>query len=255
MKILDSHKAKTPSSEPAPPTGAPSFEEIGRVSAQHVDAVPAAVTNTSSEAAEEFRLLRAKIRALDEERPLRCFGLVSAGAGEGKTTMALGLATALAQEAGRRVLLVDCDLRRPAVEQYLGLSRAAGLSEWLEGRTSSVALRRVEPQGFFVVSHGHSNHHRPELLGSDRMARFLERARETFDFVILDCAPLVSVADSVILQELVDGFLLVVRARHSPRDTVLKALSHLKPDVVRGAVFNDHKDVLPGYKHYGYRYR
>jgi Mrp family chromosome partitioning ATPase len=110
----------------------------------------------------------------------------------------------------------------------------------------------VEPQGFFLLSPGTPSNVRPELLGSERMASLLSAARETFDHIVVDCPPLGPVADSVILQDLVDGFLFVVRARHSPREAILKAISHLKPDRVRGTIFNDHRDVLPGPKAYGY---
>jgi capsular exopolysaccharide synthesis family protein len=258
MKILDrSNTNKVRPVEPNEAKGTPTFEELGRALIRDLAPVPDAVTAPSSPAAEEFRVLRAKVKALDEERTLRCVGIVSASAGEGKSTMVLGLGTTLAQEPDRKVLVIDCDLRKPTLEKYLGLSHVAGLSEWLEGRVSAVPVRRVEPQGFFLLAPGHSSNQRPELLGSERMARLLEAAREVFDFVILDCPPLVPVADSVILQDLVDGFLFVVRARHSPRDTVSKALSHLKADRVRGAIFNDHRDVLPGYNSYrgygGYR--
>src|SRR6185503_12212438 len=231
----------------------PRFEEVGAVSARDLTPVVDAVTRPASEAAEEFRILRAKIRTLDEERPLRCIGMVSATEGEGKSTMTLGLATALAQEPDRRVLLIDCDLRKPAVERYLGLKRIPGLGEWLQGQSSALPIRRVEPQDFFLLGPGLVTNERPELLGSERMASLLALARQSFDVVLLDCSPLVPVADSVILQDLVDGFLFVVRARRSPREMILKGLSHLKGDRVRGTIFNGHREVLPGYKTYGYR--
>jgi capsular exopolysaccharide synthesis family protein len=254
MKILNKPNTnKVLAAEPGDPMATPTFDELGPALIHDLAPVPDAVTAPSSPAAEEFRVLRAKVKALDDERPLRCIGIVSAAAGEGKSTMALGLAATLAQEPDRKILIIDCDLRKPALEKYLGLSHAAGLSEWLQGRVAAVPVRRVEPQGFFLLGPGHAADHRPELLGSERMEKLLESARGIFDFIILDCPPLVPVADSVILQDLLDGFLFVVRARHSPRETVAKALSHLKADRVRGVIFNDHREVLPGYK--GYRYQ
>ena len=93
---------------------------------------------------------------------------------------------------------------------------------------------------------------RPELLGSARMSALLEAARRSFDYVIVDCPPVIPVADSVILQELVDGFLLVVRARHCPRETVVRAASRLKAGRIIGMIFNDQREILPRYSSYGY---
>ena len=231
----------------------PVFEETAEAVPQHLAAVPAAALTPGSLLAEEFRMLRAKVRAVGEQRPFHCSGLVSASGGEGKTTVALGLALALAQEPDRRVLVIEADIRKPSIDSYLGLSRVAGLGDWLEEAQGTVTVRRLVPQGFFLLSAGRSSLQRPELLGSDRMARLLEAARRYFDFVVVDCPPLVPVADSVIMQDLLDGFLFVVRARHSPRETLQRALANIKPDRIHGVVFNDYRDLLPSYYNYGYR--
>jgi capsular exopolysaccharide synthesis family protein len=203
---------------------------------------------------EEFRLLRAKVRALDAERPLRCIGIVSAGVGEGKSTMAVGLARAFAQETDGRCLLIECDLRRPVLDRYLELLKVPGLGEFLDSGTGPVGLRRIASCGFYLLSAGLMTEPRPpELLGSDRMARLLESARRSFDFIVVDCPPLLSVADAVVLQDLLDGFLMVVRARYAPSATVSRALSRLKPHMVRGVVLNDHNEMLPRAEEYAYR--
>lgn len=230
----------------------PVFEETTKATGE-LSNVAAAVLAPGSMAAEEFRLLRAKVKAIGAERSFRCVGIVSATGGEGKSTISLGLAQAMAQEPNKRILLVEADLRKSVIEGYLGLPRTAGLAEWLQGSERTVHVRRVVPQGFDLLSAGHATGEHPELLGSSRMTELLEAARHHFDFVVVDCPPLVPVADSVVLQDLLDGFLFVVRARHSPRETLLKALSHLKPDRVQGLVFNDHREIIPGYYSYGYR--
>jgi capsular exopolysaccharide synthesis family protein len=231
----------------------PVFEETSEAVPQHLAAVPAAALTPGSLLSEEFRMLRAKVRGIGEQRPFHCIGLVSATAGEGKTTVTLGLAMAIAQEPDRRVLVIEADVRKPSIDSYLGLSRVSGLGDWLEEAQGTVTVRRLVPQGFFLLSAGRSSLQRPELLGSDRMGRLLEAARRYFDFVVVDCPPLVPVADSVILQDLLDGFLFVVRARHSPRETLQRAISNIKADRIQGVVFNDYKDLLPGYYNYGYR--
>lgn len=215
-------------------------------------ATPAGVALTDDpRAAEELRLLRVKVRTLGQERSLRCVGLASASPGEGKSTLAIGLAYAFAQEPAR-VLVVEADLRKPALEKYLGLRHATGLGEFLGTSVGKIPVRRIEPQGFDLLSAGRLKLPGAELLGVPRMDALLKLARSVYDFVIVDCPPLLPVADSLLLQDLLDGFLLVVRARHSPRETILKAVSRLKPDRLRGIVFNDHREILSRY--YGYAY-
>jgi Mrp family chromosome partitioning ATPase len=217
--------------------------------------VQAAVVAPGSDPAEGFRLLRTKVRGIAQEKPFRCVGIVSATPGEGKTTVALGLAAALADAPNRRVLLVESDFRRPTIENYLGLPRTEGLSEWLGGSGISVPVRRAAPHGFWLLSAGIAAQSGQDALAADRMTALLETAREQFDDVVVDCPPLAPVADSVMLQDLLDGFLLVVRSRHAPRELVLQAVSHLKPERVGGIVFNDQEDVLPAYdfSYSGYR--
>jgi len=229
-------------------------EEVARVPTESLNPVMATVLASSSVVAEEFRVLRSRVRAVGEERPFRCVGILSGASGEGKTTVSIGLALAMAHEPGCRVLVIEADLRRPSLDARLELPRADGLGEWLESKSATIPVRRVMPYGFSLLSAGRSSWERPEMLGSTRMARLLEAARQSFDFIVVDCPPLAPVADSVMLQDMVDGFLLVVRARHSPSEVILRALSRLKEDRIQGVVFNAHKSVLPKYYNDSYGY-
>lgn len=251
---LDKHRSSDFNIEFAPPEheGGPVFEELMRVVAPCPDAVLRSTLAVGSEACEEFRILGARIRSLARERPLRCFGVVSAAPEEGKTTLAVGLAVALAQEPGRRVLLMEADLRKPAIEKYLGLHREFGVGDWLEGTARRIPVRRMMPQGFFLLPAGRFPSRRPELLQSERMRTLLDLARASFDAVILDCPPLMPVADSLLLQDLLDGFVFVVRARRIPLATITTALGHLKPDRVAAVVLNDYQQALPDYYGYGH---
>jgi len=213
-----------------------------------------AALSAGSVIAEEFRSLGARIGALGGERSTRCIGLVSALAGEGKTTLTIGLAAALAREPGRKVLLIEADLRKPAVDDYLGIPPANGLNEWLSSKHGHASLRQLAPLGFALLSAGRGPTWKPELLGSERMAQLLKAARRSFDYVLLDCPPLLPVADAVILQDQVDGFVLVIRARRSPIEAIQRAVSTLKPDRVRGVVLNAHRELLPGYYRYAYQH-
>jgi Mrp family chromosome partitioning ATPase len=84
------------------------------------------------------------------------------------------------------------------------------------------------------------------------MARLIEAAKAAFDFVIIDCPPLMPVADAAILQDLLDGYLLVVRARTSPREAIQRAVSGLKPGRIQGVILNDCREILPSYYRYAY---
>ena len=229
-----------------PSENLPVFEELGEAHSLPREAVHRAVLAADSGLADEFRVLRAKVRAIGEERAFRCIGMVSSAPGEGKTTVSLGLATALAQERDdRRVILVEADLRKRSIARYLGLEPNAGLSEWLEGHLGApVPLRRLGDRGPFLLAAGMSSPASPEILASGMVPQLLEACRRCFDYVIVDCPPLVPVADSVLLQDLLDGFLLVVRARHAPRQAMLRALSHLKAERIQGVVFNDYSELL-----------
>jgi succinoglycan biosynthesis transport protein ExoP len=195
---------------------------------------------------ETLRVLRTKVKSLGAERPFRAFGVVAATRGEGASSVALGLAIALAQEPGRRVLLVEADLDAPKLEASLGLEGGPGLAERLEGRADgdSEALRRVLPFGLFVLPAGQRSGGVSDVLASPAMARVTAELRAGFDFVVFDCPPLDHSADAVVIQGLVDGFLLVVRARHAAKEVIRRALTQLRPEAIRGVVFNDRTEIL-----------
>jgi Mrp family chromosome partitioning ATPase len=230
----------------------PVFEEQG-VAGVHPGPVARTVLDERSLPGEQFRLLSARLRALGRDKRLRRVGVVSASLGEGKTTVSLGLARALALERQRRVLLLEFDLRRPALDQTLGLEPpAVGLRQYLEGEGDVPSLRRL-PGGFWMLSAGHGILDRPEVLSSPRMARLLDATDRVFDFLVVDCPPLLPVADAVVVQDLLDGFVFVVRSRHSPRETIQRAVSLLKPGAIAGLVLNGQHDILPSYREYAYR--
>ncbi len=199
--------------------------------------------------AEEFRFLASKAGSLGSDR-FTTIGIVSAGPEDGKTTVAIGLAAALARASTHRVLLLEADLRGPSIERYLGLPHTSGVAEWLVGRTANVPVRTVSPPGFAVISAGRERLPRPELLGSPRMASLIGACQLSYGFIVVDCPPLDPVADAVAIQDLLDGFLLVVRARKASREATERALGRLKENRVQGIVFNDQPTILPrrGYR-------
>jgi succinoglycan biosynthesis transport protein ExoP len=222
---------------------------IPRKSAQIVESLD----DQRSGVGEELRLFSANLLDLCRRGKLSCLGVTSALPGEGKSTLTVGLASALGREPGRRILLIEADLRRPSLTKTLGLPPAHGLSEWLAGTLESIPVRFVEPGGFFLISAGQAGLRRPELLGSPRMDAVLRTGRRLFDLVLLDSVPVLPVADTVLMQDLVDGFQLVVRSRRTPREAIHDTLAKLRADRVVGVVFNGHREYQSSYKAYGYR--
>ncbi len=205
-------------------------------------------------AIDEVRVLAARLKAALAGRGSFCVGVVSATAGEGKSSLCIGLASVLANEPGRDTLIIELDTRRPSLEAQLGVPRMTGLSDWLSNPGHVIPLCRVQPPGFTLLAAGTGQISRPEILGTERMTDLLDAARAESDYVLVDCPPILPVADAVLIQDLLDGFVFVVRARHSPRETVLRAASRLKPEKVLGMVFNNQAEILPSYYNYGYRY-
>jgi len=233
-------------SDSAPgPGDTPRFDLTVQVSPRPEGPVSATVFSTGTLASAEIQLLIARLHDLNNARSARCIGLVSATAGEGKTTLSIGLAFGLALEPERRVLLIEADMRKSAIEGNLGLPSTSGLSEWLTSFDSSLPLRWVTPPGFALLSRGATPLGRRELLGSKRMASLLHAARQEFDFVIVDCPPLSSLPDAALLQDLLDGFLFVVRAGHTPRERLVRAVGKLNTARILGTVLNGQREILP----------
>ncbi len=194
-----------------------------------------------SRVAEAYRSLRTNIEFSSVDKPIRNLLVTSAAPGEGKTVTAANLAVAFAQ-AGRRVLLVDADLRRPGVHDIFGLPNATGLTTLLRSDDASLSaiVHGTEQEGLRVLTTGPLPPNPAELLGSQRMRTIVDRLQAGHDLLIVDSAPLHLVADSAILSAFLDGTLLVIDTEHTRRATIRQAREALvKADArVLGAVLN-----------------
>lgn len=160
---------------------------------------------------EAFVRLRTSLRFIDVDNPAHVIVMTSSVSGEGKTSVALNLARVLAQD-GQTVAIVDADLRRPKIANYLGLEQSIGLSDVLAGSvTLEQALRRWESNNLRVLTRGSAAPNPSELLGSQAMAGLVKRLRSDFDFVIIDTPPLLPVIDAAVVGAVADGVVLVVR--------------------------------------------
>ncbi|KNA89593.1 hypothetical protein ABW18_20425 [Gordonia jacobaea] len=162
--------------------------------------------------AEACRKLRSNLAFIGVDSPLRTIVVSSGSAGEGKTTVSVGLALSLV-EAGFSVVVVDADLRRPRVARVLGVNGAIGLTTYLRGDVSLAdALQATDFAGLSVMSAGEIPPNPSEMLGSEAAESCIADLQREFDFVILDSAPLLPVSDSLVLAHRTDGLLLVVRS-------------------------------------------
>ncbi len=189
--------------------------------------------------AEQFRSLRGRIDAIAAQQPMCSIAVTSALTGEGKTTAATNLAVVTSMSVGRRVLLVDCDLRRPKVHQSLGLRVDAGLAEVLEGQASlEDAIIRADGTELDVLPVRALPPNPSELLASQRMQRLVEDLAGRYDRVILDVPPTLGLPDSKSLCDLCDGIVFVVRADETPSIDVESALEVLDRRRLLGLVLN-----------------
>lgn len=177
---------------------------------------------------EAFRLLRTNLQFIDIDQQPRCLVITSAVPGEGKTMTATNLAVALAQ-TGRRVLIIDADLRRPRVATTLGLDPAVGLTTALVGKTDiEDAIQVHEKSGLHVLASGAKPPNPTEILQSKVTQDLIRRLRASYDMVIIDAPPLLPVADASVLSTLADGTIVVIRHARTTRDQTEEAVNRVK---------------------------
>jgi Mrp family chromosome partitioning ATPase len=222
----------------------PAFEEEG---GPRFEPGPVARTVLDERSAPgvQCRLLAARLVALGRDRRLRRIGVVASSAGEGTTTVALGLAQALSRDRRRRVLLLELDLGRPALDDELGLQPpAVGLRQYLAGTGDVLVLRRSGPAGFWLLSAGRGTASTEPVAPTARLATLLRAADRVFDCVVADCPPLLEGGHGLASANHLDGFVFVVRSRRAPRETIQRAASLLEPGHVVGLVLNAQRDIL-----------
>lgn len=190
--------------------------------------------------AESFRQLRTNLQFANVSGDVKTVLVTSSLPGEGKSTTATNLAISLAQ-AGRTVCLIDADLRRPMVNEYLGLDRNAGLTTALVGQADvNDLLQPWGEQDLYVLTAGQIPPNPSELLGSEKMAELIGRLEVAFDSIIIDAPPLLPVTDAAVLSRHVGGVVIVVgtqKVKQHDLEKSLKALEMVGSHVL-GVVLN-----------------
>lgn len=205
--------------------------------------------------AEAARAIRTNILFMSPDRPYRTLLVTSAGPAEGKTTVACCIAIAMAQ-AGRKVILVDCDMRRPRLHQVFGAKRDEGITTaLLDLPNIGQALLATPVPNLHLIPAGPLPPNPAEILHSESFAKFLRGLRERYDCVVIDSPPVVAVTDAAVLSTAVDGTVLVVRAFQTSKDMARRASRALADVGVRlvGTVLNGVDVDRDGYA-YGYYY-
>jgi non-specific protein-tyrosine kinase len=220
-------------------------------------AVLESLTHPRSATAEAYRSLRTALAFAGIERTMKIIQVTSSTSGEGKTTTAANLAVTLA-EAGKKVILVDCDLRRPRVHEFFNLENHVGYADVLLGTVSAEsAMQVVETPGLSILPAGPQPPNPSELLSTAAARDLLEKLAADVDHVIVDSPPLIPVTDSSAIALYVDALILLVAAKATSRRSLHRSLEILDQidAPLEGLVFNRvGREATYGYGTYTYTY-
>ena len=213
------------------------------------------ITNPNSPGAEMFRVLATRLAHLRRKRPLKRLLITSAVGDEGKSVVSVNLALTFARRTGERVLLIEADLRRPTASALLATKQLRGISDWHQHKLAlQDTFYQVEGMPLWLLSAGKGIEEPLPLLESDAFAQMLNAVSEGFDWVLLDCTPMLPMADATSLSRLCDGVLVVAREGHTRKRTLNRALNSIEKKKQLGFVFNEASTVQLGYEQYYGRY-
>lgn len=203
--------------------------------------------NTSFSFAESFKAIRTKVESIAAEKGYKLFAITGTLENEGKTTVAINLACALAQK-GRSVLLVDCDLRRPSIMRTVGMKEDGekGLIQIINGKsTYAESIQLIKPLGVFVLPSGGTSSKSTELLDTDQVKEVFEKAKAEFDFVIIDTPPAHIVADCLVVAPLADALIYTIKKGHAKISEINETLEEIASadiDIIGSVLTMDNKE-------------
>lgn len=208
------------------------------------------LTDPRSPASEAYRTLRTNLSFYGVDEPIRTLVVTSAAPDEGKSTTVANLAVTMAQ-SGRRTILVDCDLRRPALHELFDVSNDAGLTTTVLDESAPPHLQDSGVPGLSLLASGPKPPNPADLLGSVRFDRVLGDLAAQADIVLIDAPPVIGVTDAVVLGARADGVLLVISAGKTRREHAERAkelLEAARVRIVGVALTNAPKDsTMQGY--------
>ncbi len=201
---------------------------------------------------EQYRKLAAQLHQTQADRGVKVVMLTSAMPQEGKTLTAVNLALTLSDSFGRRVLLIDADLRHPTIHEVFGVANTSGLSDALQADRTLPVLQ-VRPRLALVVA-GRAQSDPMKTLTSDRMRQVVVEARESFDWVVVDTPPVSLLPDAHLLGPIVDVAVLVVASDRTSYDLVQHAAAVIGQDRLAGIILNraEERNIQTGGGYYAY---
>ena len=254
-RVFDALRRSCP--DQVPPTAIPDnghelFLEPIRNPVWDHDSAPIAEANFSCEdkitelfsaygfASEQFRLLATRLQLIQQKRTLKSILLTSSAQHEGKSLLTVNLAMALAQGRRQKILVVDADLRNAGIGRTLRIEERSGIREWY--RSSEPAtdfICRLAGHNVWLLPAGQEAVDPLELLKSPRMSTLLTSMSAAFDWLLIDSAPLLPIADSEVISWIADGTILVVRREQSSKTELTQALARIAPSKMIGLLLND----------------
>lgn len=203
---------------------------------------------------EQYRRLATRLHAAQGAAGLKVIAISSAVASEGKSLTASNLALTLSESYARSVLLIDGDLRRPAIGQVFGLSSGVGLSDAVQAETDPLLNLHQVTSHLSVLLAGRATVDPVAVLSSTRMGQLMIEARQMFDWVIIDTPPVGLLSDANLVADFTDGTLLVVKAETTPYEVVQRAVAALGRERILGVVLNQAPSAGPDNKYQNYYY-
>jgi capsular exopolysaccharide synthesis family protein len=211
----------------------------------------ALLTDSRSAGADRFRFLRMRLLELRQLAKLRSMVITSPMPKDGKSTIAMSLATALAEKGKQAVLLIEADLHHPSLAISLGLRTRPGLAACLEeGLDPMPQIRRVEPLAWYLLQAGTPQGNPTELLQSDGFSAILQAISPHFDWVLIDTPPVLPLTDALSLSRQADATLLVARAGRTSREAIEEAIKLIERKHVLGIVLNGAENLTRRYSQY-----
>lgn len=206
---------------------------------------------------ESFRNLRTNVHYTNIDKEVKLIQVTSSVQGEGKSTITANYAVTVAQ-SGKKVLIVDCDLRRPQIHKIFNVSNTSGLSNVLVGDNQmDKNIKDTNVPNLFILTSGPIPPNPSEMLDSKRMKELILSLKDHFDMILLDSPPIMPVTDGLILSQIVDGTIVIVSLGSTEKDAFKKTMSSLENigANILGTVINKASSKAGYYVNYEYEYK
>lgn len=208
-------------------------------------------TDRKSLAAEKFRFLSLRLTHLQQKRHIKALLVTSSMAEEGKSMIAANLAYALADGHGKKVLLVEGDLRRPALADFFGVGHRKGIGDYLDGKDLRACIYELEGLGLSFLPVGNAPSDPLAVMQSERLTTLMTQSRAHFDWIVIDSPPILPLGDTSAWMRHADGILMIARPSKTAKKQLERGLESLDQSKVIGAIINDSHDVnVNDYYHY-----